>query len=63
MLCPRCHQVRIERNGLIVRCAVCGMSYDPDQKDKTAQPGQSTAVSHWLPNGSFPLQRQAILHP
>ena len=62
MLCPRCHRARIERNGMTVRCAVCGISYDPNQKDPTAQAGQSAAASHWLPNRSFLLQSETVFH-
>jgi uncharacterized Zn finger protein (UPF0148 family) len=29
MGCPRCDRVRIECDGKIFRCAVCGMPYDP----------------------------------
>jgi ribosomal protein L37AE/L43A len=29
MVCPRCDRARIERDGAVIRCAVCGMSYDP----------------------------------
>lgn len=32
MGCPRCDRVRIERDGAGIRCAVCGMPYDPYQE-------------------------------
>ena len=32
MMCPRCDSARIERWGAGIRCAICGMSYDPNQE-------------------------------
>jgi hypothetical protein len=47
MLCPRCDRARIQRDGVSVRCAVCGMSYDPDQQLQSAQ--DTVALPGWLP--------------
>ena len=38
MVCPRCARARIEGNGVSSRCAVCGMSYDPN--DEPNRPSQ-----------------------
>jgi hypothetical protein len=43
MVCPRCDRARIERNGSRIRCAVCGMPYDPDQIITTQSREQSAA--------------------
>ena len=32
MVCPRCDRARIELDGSSIRCAVCGLSYDPNQE-------------------------------
>jgi hypothetical protein len=48
MLCPRCERARIQRDGVSVRCAICGMSYDPDQQNRSAK--DSAALPNWLPS-------------
>lgn len=55
MVCPRCSRARIERNGENVRCAVCGMDYNPSfgHQDNVRKEGGP----HWLPDDltlSFP---------
>jgi hypothetical protein len=32
MVCPRCDRAKIERYGESTRCAVCGLSYDPNEE-------------------------------
>jgi rubredoxin len=32
MVCPRCSRARIEGSGVSIRCAICGMSYDPNDE-------------------------------
>jgi len=44
MLCPRCSRARIERNGIAVRCAVCGMSYDPHTETLAPPQKQSSSA-------------------
>lgn len=58
MLCPRCHRARIERDGVVDRCAVCGMCYDPNRI--TTDSGQRSAalVSAW--SGQFRLRKAAL---
>jgi hypothetical protein len=61
MVCPRCDSARIERDGVVIRCAVCGMSYDPT-RDLTAQsPEHGAALAHWLAAMSFVAEAQPIL--
>ena len=53
MVCPRCDRVRIERDGAVIRCAVCGMSYDPTPDITPQCPDSDAALPHWL--ASAPL--------
>ena len=34
MVCPRCDSARIEHCGASIRCAICGLSYDPKSVPK-----------------------------
>jgi len=62
MVCPRCDRARIERDGVIMRCAVCGMSYDPNEETKTDTEGPTDPGSHWLSAGPLSWHPPAALH-
>jgi ribosomal protein L37AE/L43A len=54
MVCPRCDRARIERDGAVIRCAVCGMSYDP-------RPNITTEASgNWLAAAAFGREQDAL---
>src|SRR5579864_881327 len=59
MVCPRCDRARIERDGAVIRCAVCGMPYDPTP-DREAQ--DVAAIPHWLAATPPVPDVQAALH-
>jgi hypothetical protein len=61
MVCPRCDRARIERAGLNTRCAICGMSYDPNQPGPVPSPQEETALSKWRVPDSLPLSVQPVL--
>lgn len=58
MLCPRCDRARIQRDGVSVRCAVCGMSYDPDQQVQSVQ--DTAALPSWVSLSQAVPQAQAV---
>ena len=62
MLCPRCHRVRIERNGVIVRCAVCGMSYDPNPQATAPSPKPGAPSPHRIPPAQSDVIRNDVIH-
>ena len=60
MVCPRCDRVRIERDGMVIRCAVCGMSYDPQgTRDQFSDNGAS--LPHWLATPPFVPDVHSVL--
>ena len=61
MVCPRCDRARIERAGLNTRCAVCGMSYDPNQQGPVQSRQEETAHSEWRVPDSLHLSGQPVL--
>lgn len=54
MMCPRCDSARIERWGAGIRCAVCGMSYDPNQGPSLGL-NQASATQSREPGVPIPL--------
>jgi hypothetical protein len=61
MVCPRCDRARVERAGLNTWCAVCGMSYDPNQQRPNRSREEKTALPKWRVPGSLPLPQQPVL--
>jgi len=62
MVCPRCDRARIERDGTVIRCAVCGMSYDPSPDLRTQSAENGAALPHWLAAAAFVPDPSAALH-
>ena len=52
MMCPRCDSARIERWGATIRCAICGMSYDPNHGPN---PGPMQAAATQSREPSVPI--------
>lgn len=61
MVCPRCDRARIERDGAVIRCAVCGMSYDPSPDIRSQSAENGAALPHWLAAAAFVPNRSAAL--
>jgi hypothetical protein len=61
MVCPRCDRARIERDGAVIRCAVCGIYYDPTRDMATQSPENGAALPHWLAATSFVPKTDAVL--
>ena len=61
MVCPRCDRARIEHDGVMIRCAVCGMSYDPTPYVATQISEHDAALPPWLAATSFVPEAQAVL--
>lgn len=61
MVCPRCDRARIERDGAVIRCAVCGMSYDPTRDMAAQSPDSGAALPQWLAATSFVAETRAVL--
>ena len=62
MVCPRCDRARIERDGAVIRCAVCGMSYDPSPELATQSPQNGAALPHWFAAAAYVPNTRAALH-
>jgi ribosomal protein L37AE/L43A len=62
MVCPRCDRARIERDGAVIRCAVCGMSYDPSPEITTHLVEKGAALPHWVAAAAFVPERRAASH-
>jgi uncharacterized Zn finger protein (UPF0148 family) len=62
MVCPRCDRSRIERDGVIFRCAVCGMPYDATS-GKSQSRENSDPSPHLQSLTSIVFDEQAVLHP
>lgn len=62
MVCPRCDRARIERDGAVIRCAVCGMSYDPSPDITTQSLGNGASLPHWFAATAFVPNRSAALN-
>lgn len=60
MVCPRCARVRIERDGVLVRCAVCGMTYNPSQDLTIPASEHGAAVPEWFA-AAFVPESQAVV--
>ena len=57
MVCPRCDRAQIERDGVVIRCAVCGMSYEPSRDITTQSLENCAAVPRSLAAAAcFPRQ-------
>jgi ribosomal protein L37AE/L43A len=62
MVCPRCERARIERDGAVIRCAVCGMSYNPSPDTTTQSLENGAALPHWVAVAAFVPEPQAASH-
>ncbi len=59
MTCPRCDSARIEPWGASIRCAICGMSYDPNQDSATQSQQQSVPIPLLEDSQPFAFERAA----
>ena len=53
MVCPRCESARIEHCGASIRCAICGLSYDPNLQTKVQPPSAPTPILENLQSPAF----------
>lgn len=60
MVCPRCERARIERDGVNIRCAVCGKYYDPNQVMTTRDPNPQTL--QMFSSNSLSYETNAVVH-
>jgi hypothetical protein len=46
----------------VIRCAVCGMSYDPSPEITTHLVEKGAALPHWVAAAAFVPERRAASH-
>ena len=57
MVCPRCDSARIEHCGANIRCAICGMSYDPNSQSKAQSQSAPIPILENLQSPAFEEKR------